>query len=92
MAVDPERHDDNDDRVICRMDVEGMPQRGNVWNFLHRRQEQADTRPAAQSDQLTQSESRRYTSYSVLAGLLVVLVYTVTLVLFILFCTLIWFR
>jgi hypothetical protein len=92
MVVEPERHSDDDDRVICRMDVEGMSQRGFAWNFMRRRRKQAATRPASQSGQLTRSEIRRYTRYSILAGLLIVLVYTVTLVLFILFCTDIWFR
>jgi hypothetical protein len=92
MVLEPEKHKDNDDRVICRMDVEGMPQPGIAWNFMHRRQEQAIDLPASHPGQLTRSEAWRYTRYSILAGLSIVLVYSVTLVLFILFCTDIWFR
>ena len=71
MAVEPERND-NDDRVICRMDVEGMPQRGNAWNFMRRRGEQAAALPASHPGQLTRSEARMYIRYSVLAGLSIV--------------------
>ncbi len=91
MVVEPEKLDDNDDRVICRMNVEGMP-RGIAWNFVRRRREQPAAWPVSQPGQLTRSEARRYTGYSALAGLLVVIIYAVILVLFILFCTHIWFR
>lgn len=91
MVVEPDRLNDNDDRVICRMDVEGMPQPGIAWNFIRRHSEQAPSLPASHPDQLTRSEAWRYTRYSVLAGLSIFLVYTLTLVLFILFCTNIWF-
>ncbi len=92
MTVEPEKHDDNDDRVICKMDVEGMPQHGILRNFIHPRGKQAAVWPASRPGQLTPSEARRYTWYSVLAGLLVVLVFALALVLFTLFCTDIWFR
>jgi hypothetical protein len=92
MVVEPERCNDNDDRIICRMDVEGMPQRGFAWNFMRQRREEAAAWPASHPSQLTRSEARKYIRYSVLAGLSIVLVYTVTLVLFILFCNNIWFR
>ena len=90
--VEPERHNDSDDRVICKMDVEGMPHRGTAWNFMRQRREQVAAWPASHPGQLTRSEARMYIRYSVLAGLSIVLVYSVSLVLFILFCTNIWFR
>ncbi len=92
MMVEPEKQDDNDDRVICKMDVEGMPQRGLVGNFMRPRRKQAAPWPVSQSGQLTRSEARRYTWYSILAGLLVVFVYAAAVILFVLFCTHIWFR
>ncbi len=91
MAESKPAHED-DGRVICSMDVEGMPQRGFAWKFVHRRREQAPVWPASHPNQLTPTEARYYTASSLLAGLSVVLVYAVAMVLFILFCTNIWFR
>ncbi len=92
MELKPEQHDDNDDRVICKMDVEGMPQRGMLRNIIRPRDKQTAVWPTSHPDQLTPSEARRYTWYSVLAGLLVVFVFALALVLFTLFCTDIWFH
>jgi hypothetical protein len=41
---------------------------------------------------MTRSEARRFTWYAVLAGRLIVAVFSATWVLFALFCTQIWFR
>ncbi len=90
MAREPKKYDDDDGRVICNMDVEGMK-----WHDRRVRKE----RPAGhqqiiipQGDTMTRSEARRYTWSAALAGLVVVLVFSLTWVLFILFCTQIWFR
>jgi hypothetical protein len=93
MVGELESHIDDDDRIICRMDVEGMPQRGIAWNLMHPLgKKPAAVWPVSRPDQLTRSEARKYIRYSVLAGLSIVLVYSVALVLFILFCNTIWFR
>ena len=80
------QNDDDDDRVICDMDVDGMR-----WHDKNIRREKYATRKVTQSEQMTRSEIQRFTWYAVLAGLLIALVFSVTWVLFILFCTKVWF-
>jgi hypothetical protein len=98
MPRDPKTYEDDDGRVICNMDVAGMP-----WHDRRARRErkaarsaviaaQAPSLPASQGDPMTRSEMRRYVWNSVLAGLLIVAVFSATWVLFILFCTKVWFR
>lgn len=80
------QHDD-DDTVICDMNVDGTP-----WHNKKLHQEIATTRMGVQNQQMTRSETRLYTWYSLLAGLVVVTVFSLGWVLFVLFCTEIWFR
>ena len=80
------KYDDDDGRVICNMDVDGMR-----WHGKKIRR-QAPVLKTPQPGQMTASESRRYTWYSVLAGLLIASVFSLTWVLFILFCTKVCFR
>jgi hypothetical protein len=89
MARNPKQYDDDDGRVICNMDVEGMK-----WHDrrVHRENKEMRKASAQQGDQMTKSEARRYTWYAVLAGLTIVLVYSVVWVLFTLFLTKVWFR
>lgn len=87
MANKSKQYDDDDGRVICNMDVEGTR-----WHDKAIRRRENETRRVAQGNQMTRSEAWRYTWYAVLAGLLIVAVFAVTWVLFILFCTEIWFR
>jgi hypothetical protein len=87
MANKPKQFNDDDGRVICNMDVEGMR-----WHDKRVRRESRDARRAIQGDQMTKSEARQFTWYAVLAGLLIAAVFSVTWVLFILFCTEIWFK
>lgn len=89
MPQQKKQYDDDDGRVICDMDVEGMR-----WHDKRVRREERAARKAAQQqgDPLTDSEARRFTWYSILAGLLIVLVFAVTWVLFTLFCIYVWFR
>lgn len=80
-------YDDDDGRVICSMDVDGMR--------LHDKQVRRDERSARRittADQMTRAEARRYNWYSVLAGLLIASVFSATWILFVLFCTKVWFR
>jgi len=88
MASKLKKYDDDDGRVIVSMDVDGMR-----WHDKRVRREAAATRRVVpQGDQMTRSEARRFTWYAVLAGLLIVSVFSVTWVLFVLFCIKIWFR
>lgn len=80
-------YEDDDGRVICSMDVEGT--RWQNKGVRHNVQP-GSIMPSA--EQMTPSESWRYTWSAVLAGLFIVLVFSGTWVLFILFCTKIWFR
>ena len=80
-------YEDDDGRVICNMDVEGMR-----WHAKSIRPKDSNATKVLQGEQMTRSESWRYTWSAVLAGLLIVSVFSVTWVLFILFCTEIWFR
>jgi hypothetical protein len=87
MTTKKKQYDDDDGRVILDMDIEGMQ-----WHDKRVRQEKSTARKIGVGDQMTGSEARRYTWYAVLAGLLIVTVFSVTWVLFILFCTKVWFR
>ncbi len=87
MNPQPKKYDDDDGRVICNMDVEGMR-----WHDKTAHRKATATRQVDPREQMTKSEARRFTWYAVRAGLLVALVFSVVWVLFILFCTQIWFR
>ncbi len=87
MANKPKQHDDDDGRVICNMDVEGMR-----WHDKRVRGEKREARRVSHGDQMTKSEARQFTWTAILAGLLIAAVFSVTWVLFILFCTEVWFR
>lgn len=87
MKLRPREYDDDDGRVIINMDVDGMP-----WHDRKVRRERHETRKFGRSGQFTRSESRLYTWYSLLAGFLIASVFSLTWILFILFCTQIWFR
>lgn len=78
---------EDDGRVICNMDVEGMR-----WYDKGARRKDFEGRKTPVGDQLTRSEARRYTWSALLAALSIVAIFSVSWVLFILFCTEIWFR
>jgi len=81
------QYQDDDGRVICNMDVEGTR-----WHDKVVRHSERTARKMPSGEQMTRSEAWRFAWSAVLAGLLIVLVFSVTWVLFILFCTKIWFR
>ena len=81
------QYDDDDGRTICNMDVDGMR-----FHDKRVRREQRQVKSTFHGEQMTRSEARQYTWYAVLAGLLIATVFSVTWVLFILFCTQVWFR
>lgn len=87
MNPQPGKFDDDDGRVICNMDVEGMR-----WHDKPARRKETELRPVSQVGQMTRSEARRYTWYALRAGLVVAGIFSVVWVLFILFCTQVWFR
>ncbi len=89
MTTDKERqkqYDDDDGRVICDMNVPGMP-----WYEKNARKNARRQRKDS-GDSMTPREARRYTFYAVLAGLAVVGIFSAAGILFILFCTKVWFR
>ncbi len=93
MARNDRPYEDDDGRTICSMDVDGMP--GSAWQGLRgkhsRRQERETLRQKVdRGEALTQSEAKRYTRYSVLAGLTVLGVVGGGTVLFIFILWLLW--
>ena len=87
MKLQPRKYDDDDGRVICNMDVDGMHR-----DDKDTRRKAVTTRQEAHGEPLTRSEARRYTWYAIQAGLIVAVVFSASWVLFILFCTQVWFR
>jgi len=81
------QYEDDDGRVICNMDVEGTR-----WHDKAVRRKKQAARKMPSGEQMSRSEVWSYTGSAVLAGLLIVMVFSVTSVLFTLFCTEIWFR
>jgi hypothetical protein len=87
MRNQQKQYEDDDGRVICNMDIDGMP-----WHDRSIRQNRRTESKIPVGQQMTRSEARRYNFYSILAGLVIATVFSLTWVLFILFCTQIWFR
>ena len=100
MNFKKDQYEDDDGRVIVNMDVDGMP-----WHDrspLRNRDE--EERPGKKKElpahfshyntgpKLTDSQARQYTWYAMLTGFGFSMVFVITWVLFILFCTEIWFK
>jgi hypothetical protein len=83
----PKQYEDDDGRVIANMDVEGMPwhQRRSIWP-----ERAASSSPQGQG--MSRSEARQYTWYSLGAAAIIVGVFSLTWILFTLFCLYIWFQ
>ena len=93
MRSEPKKYDDDDGRVICSMDVEGMPWHDRQVRREKRAERSAEKRASvSQGAQMTRSEARRFTWYAMLAGLTIALIFSAVLVLFTLFSTQIWLR
>ena len=87
MKTQPDPSED-DERVICDMNVPGMP-----WYSREQKYAQGPTQDRRYlGERISKSELRRYTWYAVLAGLTVVAVFAVVWILFTLFATQIWFQ
>ena len=84
-----EQYDDDDGRTIVSMNVEGMR-----WFDRTIRQDDFNTQSKSnvQGSQLTRTEARQYTWYSLLTGFYIVAVFSSTWILFTLFCIYVWFR
>ena len=78
-------HDDDDGRVVAKMNIDGMP-----WYVRGRRQEKPES--ASDLSDLTREENMAIIAGAVKAGLLIGAVYFVVILLFILFCVFVWFR
>jgi hypothetical protein len=92
MAVHPKQYADDDGRVICNMDVDGMPWHDKRVRRERREQQRAIAAGQTDREQMTKAEARRFTFHAVLAGLLIAAVFSAAWVLFVLFCTQVWFR
>ena len=79
----------DDGRVICPMDVEGMPWEKKKSLFGKSRDRDETSAP---TEQMSGQQVRMYTAGAVKAGLLVIGVFAIGLILFTLFCTNIWFK
>lgn len=83
MPSKSKEHADDNGMVIVDMNVEGAP-----WYNKERRNKITN----APTQQLTRSEARRYNFYAILAGLLVVFVFSATWILLTLFLTQVLFK
>ena len=82
---------EDDGRTICNMDVDGMPQSVFRLRSGARKADKANLKAKlAREEPLTRREMRRYTWYSVLAGLTVVGIVGGGSVLFIFLLWLLW--
>lgn len=85
MKMKKKTYDDDDGRVISKMNIDGMP-----WYMrLGRREESEEEKDFSD---LTKGETWHIILGTVKAALLVGAVYFVVFLLFILFCVFIWFR
>lgn len=87
----PRQYDDDDGRVICDMNVDGMR-----WYDKKQRREmfsnRKDSQRIPQGEPLTRSQTWRYAFYSMLAGLLVSGIFGLVWIAFTWFCINVWFK
>lgn len=85
----PRQYGDDDGRVICDMDVEGM----RWYDHRVKREKRAKKETSLPAgEQLTKSEAKRFTLYAVFAGLIIFAVFAVAWAVILLFMTQIWFQ
>lgn len=84
---------DDDGRVICDMNVEGMRWYNQSLSKVsdYRRSRAKSARPDV-DNVMTPRQTLRYTFYAVLAGLTIVAVFVVAWILMWLFATYVWFK
>ena len=81
------KYDDDDGRVIANMNVEGMP-----WYDENHRPSNQNEQSSRQIDPPSRWETFQIILGAMKAALLVVGVLSVGIILFVLFCTKVWFR
>ena len=87
MKRQPKTYEDDDGRTIVNMDIAGMH-----WHDKSIRKQKNTGNGSVQGNQMTKSESRLYTYYSLIWAFVFCSVFSLTWVLFVLFCTKVWFR
>jgi hypothetical protein len=80
---------EDDGRVVCDMNVAGMP-----WHQDRCARTATDSgqESRVRGEPITKPELRRYTWYALLAGLALVAVFSIVWILFTIFATQVWFR
>jgi len=94
MKQQPGQYEDDDGRVICSMDVEGLRHKGSIFSgklSAAQTSRQSAALPSGAGQPISRSEARLYTVNALLAGLLIASVFAITWILFTLFCIKIWF-
>jgi hypothetical protein len=86
--------DDDDGHTIVDMNIEGTRWHDRSLKFAQRQASEAERKRTAAiyGERMTDSEARRYTLYSMLAGVALTAVMAATWGLLILFMTKVWFR
>ena len=94
MRTQKTQFDDDDDRVIVNMNVEGAPWYDKQVRESQKRESEAERKAKVKmyGERMTNSEARRYTFYAVLAGLTIALAFAAVYAIVILFMTKVWFR
>lgn len=90
MAKQRRTHEDDDGRVIAKMNVEGMP-----WHRPGPKDEQKSapgSEPAASREPLSRRDTVKIMLASMKWALLFSLVFSVIMVGFVLFCVFVWFK
>jgi len=84
---------DDDGRVICDMNVEGMRwYNQSLSRVSDYRRSQVKSTQTDVNKVMTSKEALRYTFYAVLAGLTIVAVFAIAWILMWLFATYVWFK
>lgn len=87
-------HPDDDGRVICDMNVEGMPWYSQDLAKVddYRKSHEKPVPHRNVGEVMTKRETVRYTFYAVLAGLTIVAVFATAWILMWLFSAYVWFK
>ena len=87
------QYQDDDGRVICDLNVEGMSwYNQNVSKVSDYRRSRVKATQSRAGSEMTRKETARYTFYAVLAGLTIVGVFAVAWILMWLFSVFVWLR
>ena len=97
MKMNPSDQQNNDDRVIANMNIEGMPWYSYDKNTTtaspsHSHEEEQKASPYAYEEPLDKKETRTIIGSALLAGLMIGGIFLLGAFLFILFCNFIWLK